>query len=170
MKFIDSHSKGFTLIEVMIVIVLIGILSATALPKFSNLTVQARNSANDGVAAAFSSAVNQVHSGWVALNSPSTVPLITGGVTNNIPVNSSGWPDAGSDDECASLFSTLIGASSGVVATAGTGCTGSIGVPCYNATAGANSCLFIYGVPGGTTPPQFTYTTTSGGITIKDGS
>lgn len=45
-----KKQSGFTFIELMVVIVIIGILSATALPKMINFTGNARASAMDGLA------------------------------------------------------------------------------------------------------------------------
>jgi MSHA pilin protein MshA len=47
--------KGFTLIELVVVIVLLGILGVTALAKFQDLSTDAQTAANAGVAAEISS-------------------------------------------------------------------------------------------------------------------
>jgi len=57
-----KKNSGFTLIELVIVIIVLGILSATAIPKFINLQDDAKTSALEGVKGSLSSAATLAYS------------------------------------------------------------------------------------------------------------
>ncbi|GAB2697444.1 type II secretion system protein [Aliiglaciecola sp. 3_MG-2023] len=57
----NGKSTGFTLIELVIVIVILGILAAVAAPRFINLGTDARLAALDGLEGAMRSASELVH-------------------------------------------------------------------------------------------------------------
>lgn len=52
----NTSQKGFTLIELVMVIVILGVLAVIALPKFVDLKGDAQQSAVDGIAGSLSSA------------------------------------------------------------------------------------------------------------------
>ena len=57
-----KRQSGFTLIELVVVIVILGILAATAAPKFMNLQGDARISALSGLKGSVKSAISMVYS------------------------------------------------------------------------------------------------------------
>lgn len=84
-----STQQGFTLIELIIVIVLLGILAVTAAPKFLNLQDDARDSVLEGIAGSLESASSIIYgkalvqdeagaTGTVELNSTTSVTAVFG--------------------------------------------------------------------------------------------
>ena len=55
-------SKGFTLIELVVVITILGILAAFAIPRFANLEIEARRAAVQGLGGSVRSAATLAHS------------------------------------------------------------------------------------------------------------
>ena len=59
-----NNSGGFTLIELVIVVVLLGLLAAVAIPRFLDVTDRAEDATVEGVAGGFATGVGLVRSQW----------------------------------------------------------------------------------------------------------
>ncbi len=70
-----KQQKGFTLIELVMVIVILGILAAFALPKFADLSQNANISSIEGARGAVKSATGIAHAAFLAGGSSASVNL-----------------------------------------------------------------------------------------------
>ncbi len=87
-----SAGKGFTLIEIVVVIIIIGILAATAAPKFINLEDEARAAAVESQFAAFKNSVKLYHSAWLTGGYTGAVSNLPSFGDGNVDSTPTGWP------------------------------------------------------------------------------
>ena len=163
---IQRRNGGFTIIELVVVIVIIGILAATALPRFVDITDEAYDSNVQAMGTSMRSAVNMVHAGWIAAGATDQQVSVTieGGAT--IGVTSDGWPEntAGTQgdetptaDECLALWNALLNGPPSNATSAGSD---------WLTTSSGSDCIYTYQVDRTTVTRTVTYDTNDGTVVV----
>jgi MSHA pilin protein MshB len=160
----------------VVVIVLLGLLAATALPRFLNVTDQAKTASLSGMAGGFATGVALVRTQWFAEGNSrgrDGVELIVDGAA--IYVNENGWPaktaeatGAGIDDqsaaECLQLWNVVL--QSPPSATIGTVANERYLVSLVSASPGV--CRYSQTVEGVADPARyFEYSVESGKVVVS---
>ena len=115
-----EEQKGFTLIELIMVIVLLGILAVVAIPRFTSFAEDARRASFQAIASAFRSGVDQVHIAWLVRGNGEAVQnfieIDDSSVLGSLSVNSFGFPadtrgislTLNSSNDCEDVFRAVL--------------------------------------------------------------
>lgn len=149
-------TQGFTLIELIIVIVILGILSVTAAPRFINFSDDANDAVTVAKMSGFKSGIGLLHAKYMVRR---TTPIVIGNLS--VDFNAAGWPEGSTTDSagCVDLWNKVFTDAEPITVAANFTTVLSNG---WNAFAYGDLCGFIKSDGGGeavynSTSPHFVY-------------
>lgn len=135
---------GFTIVELVVVIIILGILAATALPRFIDVSDEAHSASVDAVMGGLKSAQGMAHAKWMASGKPTSIQI--NGNSHN--TTTAGYVVSGATaTTCYNVFVDMIQDSTAAVSSAVQSYTDSVD---WHATGSSNTCTFTYDARGST--------------------
>lgn len=112
-----AKQPGFTIVELIVVILLLGILTATALPRFLDVTDEANDAVVQAVFGGLNTGVTLFRAAYVAEGEPAANTAITAFGDGTLRTNSAGFPMGTTSDtdgvidevaDCVEVFNGLL--------------------------------------------------------------
>lgn len=136
-----KQQGGFTLIELVVVIVILGLLAATALPRFVNITGDARFASVQGIAGGLRSAVALAKAQYLVTGSSAATTITAEGQLVNV-LDTATYPNFGGRPDGSANGMRRMLSDPANYTIAGTG--GAADTVTYTANGGQAGCNVVY--------------------------
>lgn len=175
-----KQQSGFTIIELVVVIILLGIMAATALPRFMDVSTEAHASVVDGVQGGLQSGMALYRAEWIAEGQADAstadpdwggLRVTAGGYPYGLVDNSVTRDDIVNTADCSAIFSNVLQAGApSITAVAAVANVVDVGTDFATHVNNTDDCLYYYTAEtssSGSTVPTLAYDSETGQISLS---